>query len=226
MRIWLTRPWIFELGARFYAWFTAQNTWRESCARLVAHFPQARSADQKLLVLDLGCGPGVTAIEMARQRPAVRIIGLDLAPRMLREAQKYTQAAGLMGKIDYVLADATHLPFATHALDMITGHSFLYLVGDRRRVLAEAFRVLRKGGHYASMEPHGGGVHWRAVMVHYWRELRMLTAIMLWRPFSHLHGQLTRSNFRELLTAAGFKNFSYELTLHGLGIIGHGEKET
>src|SRR4051812_11777912 len=38
----LSRPWIFELGASFYAWFTAQHTWRESCARLVAHFPEAR----------------------------------------------------------------------------------------------------------------------------------------------------------------------------------------
>src|SRR5712692_764452 len=143
LRTFLTRPWIFELGAHFYAWFTAQDTWRESCARLVAHFPPARAPDRQLLVLDLGCGPGVTAIEMAQRRPDARIIGLDLAPRMLREAQRCTAAAGLSSAIDYVLADATALPFATDALDMICGHSFLYLVGDRRGVLAEAYRALR-----------------------------------------------------------------------------------
>ncbi len=223
IRTLFTRPWIFELGARFYAWFTAQHIWRESCAGLVAHFPAPR-ANRALLVLDLGCGPGVTAIEMAKRRPTARIIGLDLAPRMLDEAQRYTRAADLDGRIDYVLADATHLPFAGDALDVITGHSFLYLVRERESVLAEAYRVLRAGGHYASMEPHGGGVQWRKVLATYWRELRMMTAITLWRPFSHLHGQISAQKFADLLTGAGFKNFSSELVLHGLGIIGDGEK--
>src|SRR5437870_3966284 len=90
-----SRPWIFELGASFYAWFTAQDTWRESCARLVAHFPAPRAGAgtrpaPAVLVLDLGCGPGVTAIEMARARPDAHIIGLDLAPRMLDNARHYT----------------------------------------------------------------------------------------------------------------------------------------
>lgn len=219
----LTRPWIFELGARFYGWFTAQQTWRESCARLVAHFPP-RAPGKRLLVLDLGCGPGVTAIEMARRRPDARIIGLDLAPRMLSEAKRFTAAAGLTGEIDYVLANATQLPFATDALDLCTGHSFLYLVVDRKAVLAEAYRVLRAGGHYASMEPHAGGAHWREVLAQHGRELRMMIAIILWRPFSRLHGQLSAEHFRQLLTDAGFKHFTAEFTLHGLGIIGDAEK--
>src|SRR5207237_6386825 len=144
-RSFVTRPWLFELGAKFYAWFTAQHVWRESCARLVAHFPPAPAA-RPLLVLDLGCGPGVTAIEMAARRPDARIIGLDLAPRMLAEARRYTRDAGMTRQIDYVLADATRLPFGAGAVDMITGHSFLYLVRERRQVLAEAYRALRAAG--------------------------------------------------------------------------------
>ena len=225
-----SRPWIFELGASFYAWFTAQDTWRESCARLVAHFPAARDgagadpAPVTLLVLDLGCGPGVTAIEMARERPDAHIIGLDLAPRMLANARRYTAKTEVGAQIDYVLADATHLPFATDAFDVITGHSFLYLVGNRKGVLAEAFRVVRRGGRYASMEPHGGGADWRAVLRDYGRKLRMMTAIVLWRPFSMLHGQLRADNFRRLLEEAGFHHFRSETVLNGLGIIGEGEK--
>ena len=255
-----TRPWIFELGASFYAWFTAQDTWRESCARLVAHFPPARdgsgasfghageagneaahptSAEHRsvdgvdegsspaptaLLVLDLGCGPGVTAIEMARERPDAHIIGLDLAPRMLDNARHYTAKTEVAAQIEYVLADATHLPFATDAFDVITGHSFLYLVGNRKGVLAEAYRVVRQGGRYASMEPHGGGADWGAVLRDYGRKLRMMTAIVLWRPFSMLHGQLRADNFRRLLEEAGFHNFRSETVLNGLGIIGEGQK--
>lgn len=223
LRTLFTRPWIFELGARFYAWFTAQPVWRESCARLAGHFPPA-PAGRRLLVLDLGCGPGVSVIEMAARRPDACLVGLDLSPRMLSEARRHTRTAGLAGRIDYVLADAMHLPFAGGAVDMVTGHSFLYLVRERRRVLAEAARVLRPGGHYASMEPHGGGVHWHAALRAYRRELRMVTAIALWRPFSRLHGQLTARHFSELLAGAGLNHFSSELVLHGLGIIGDGEK--
>ena len=220
----LSRPWIFEIGATFYAWFTAQDTWRASCAQLVAHFPSVRPAGKQLLVLDLGCGPGVTAIELARRRPDSRIIGLDLAPRMLAEAGKFTTRAGLQHEIDYVQADATCLPFAENAFDVITGHSFLYLVGNRQAVLAEAYRVLRAGGRYASMEPHNGGTDWRAVIAEYGRQARMMTAIILWRPFSRLHGQLNPATFCALLEAAGFQQFTHELTLHGLGIIGDGVK--
>jgi ubiquinone/menaquinone biosynthesis C-methylase UbiE len=224
IRTLLTRPWIFELGASFYAWFTAQETWRASCARLVSHFPAPRAAGKPLLVLDLGCGPGVTVIEMARVRPEAQIIGLDLAPRMLDNARRYTAATEVGNQIDYVLADATHLPFSGDSIDVITGHSFLYLVGNRTGVLSEAYRVLRAGGRYASMEPHGGGADWRAVIRDYGRHLRMMTAIVLWRPFSLLHGQLRTANFKGLLEAAGFQKFRSETVLNGLGIIGEGEK--
>lgn len=217
-------PWLFELGAPIYNWFNAQGVWRESCARLAAHFPPADGAagPRTVRVLDLGCGPGNSAIEMARARPDAFLVGLDLAPTMLGLAQQETRRAHLTQTISYVLADATKLPFAQGTFDVTTGHSFLYLVSDRAGVLREAYRVLRRGGRWVSMEPRDGKTsNWLAK---HWKNVRFIVSVLLWRPYSKMHGRLDEYKFPETLERAGFKNTGTELAIEGLGIIGYGEK--
>lgn len=218
----MNRPWLFDLGAFLYGTMTAQKTWRSSCALLATHFPELNNA-RLLRVLDLGCGPGVSTITLAKACPGAMFVGLDLAPRMLREAKRYTARAVLTRRIDYVLADATHLPFADSSWDIITGHSFLYLISNRSGVLAEAYRVLKHGGIIASMEPHAGWVDMRGLL-HHWRDMRYLVSVSLWRLYSRLHVQFTSDSFQNLLTAGGFQKTATEITLDGLGIIGIGEK--
>lgn len=214
-------PWIFELGAPLYNWFNSQGVWLESCARLAAYFPPPGNP-RPVRVLDLGCGPGNTAIEMARVRPDVRIVGLDLAPTMLDLARAETRRANLTPHISYVLADATKLPFSENTFDVTTGHSFLYLVGDRAGVLREAYRVLRQGGRWVSMEPRDGETSgW---LKKHWTNVRFMVSVLLWRPYSKMHGRFDEKKFPDTLARAGFKNNNTELAIEGLGIIGYGEK--
>lgn len=214
-------PWLFELGAPIYNWFNSQAIWRESCARLAAYFPKTAAASP-LRVLDLGCGPGNTAIEMARVRRDAFIVGLDLAPTMLEIAQKETRRANLTQNISYVLADATVLPFAYDVFDATTGHSFLYLVPNRAGVLHEAYRVLRRGGRWVSMEPRDGKTgNW---VRKNWRNVRFMVSVILWRPYSKMHGRLDEQKFPAALASAGFKNTGTAPAIEGLGIIGYGEK--
>lgn len=215
-------PWIFELGAPIYNWFNAQGVWRESCRRLAAYFPP-NAPNKRTRVLDLGCGPGNTAIEMARVRPDAFLVGLDLAPKMLSLAQMETKRERLTKNISYVLADATALPFPSDTFDVTTGHSFLYLVSDRAQVLREAFRVLRRGGRWVSMEPRDGKTeNWIAK---HWTNVRFMVSVLLWRPYSKMHGRLDEQKFPAALANAGFQNNGTELAIEGLGIIGFGEKE-
>ncbi len=223
MRI-LGRPWLFELGAGFYAWFTANRLWRQSCGFLATFFPKP-NGHQPMRVLDLGCGPGVTALTLAEVRPDVHYIGLDLAPRMVRIAHDKTLHSPAVQSISYVVADATALPFSSDAFDATTGHSFLYLVPDRAGVLEEAYRVLRRGGRYISMEPRDGETR-RGALRRHWHDLRYMVSVLLWRPYSKYHGRLDEKSFPQTLERAGFEETGTAPVLDGLGIVGYGEKKS
>src|SRR5919198_630769 len=83
--------WLFNLGADLYSWFTDQAVWRASCARLASRLSDLESP----WIADLGCGPGVSTFQLARRLPGARLVGLDIAPRMLRQARRRRRTSGL-----------------------------------------------------------------------------------------------------------------------------------
>ena len=211
--------WVFNLGAEVYGWFTAQPVWRASCARLAARLP----AGDRIRVADLGCGPGVSTVELARLRPRATLIGMDVAPRMLAEARRRLAAARSPLRVRWVRGDATRLPFATASLDALTGHSFLYLLPDRAAALAEMRRVLRGGGRVVLMEPSSRPATLRGVL-RLSRNPRHLLSVSLWRPFSRLHGRFSAASLAATLEQAGFLDCHVEETLGGLGLLAWADK--
>ena len=217
----LGSSWLFNLGADVYGWFTAQPAWRASCARMATHLPLGDG----LRVADLGCGPGVSTIELARLRPGGLLFGLDLAPRMQAQARRWLARARLPpgGRVRWVLGDVTRLPLATGSLDALTGHSFLYLLPDRPAALAEMLRVLRDGGRLVLMEPNRRAATPRGVL-RVSRDPRHLLAVSLWRPFSRIHGRFSAASLAATLEGAGFVGCGVEETLGGLGLLAWAEK--
>jgi ubiquinone/menaquinone biosynthesis C-methylase UbiE len=213
--------WLFDVFAGFYAWFTAQTAWRTSCGWLASYLPQGR-----VVVLDVGCGPGVSTFEMARRRPDAQYVGLDRAPRMLAEARRRQARAGLAGwRISWLRGDAGRLPFASASLDAVTGHSLLYLLGEptRSHALLEMLRVLRPGGRLVLMEPSARGVSPRQVL-RVSADPRHLVSVVLWRPFSRLHLRYTPASLQHTLERAGFVQTRVEEVLGGLGLMACAEK--
>ena len=68
-----------------------------------------------LQILDLGAGTAQIPIELARRALYTHITAVDAAASMLALARANIAAANLTDRIDLILADAKHLPFADNA---------------------------------------------------------------------------------------------------------------
>jgi SAM-dependent methyltransferase len=223
------RTLIFNLGAVPYAYYTAQDAWRHSCGSLVRYFPPPATpqggGEAVVRVVDLGCGPGVTAIAMAQRCPAAEVTGVDIAPAMIRQAGRARRKAApdVARRVRFLQADATRLPFDDGSIDAVTGHSFLYMLADRPAVLAEARRILRPGGRAIFMEPHAGHIS-LATMIRYNHDFRFVVSVALWRLFSGAHVRYTGPSLLAELSRAGLRPLASQDVLGGMGVAGAAER--
>ncbi len=98
--------------------------------------------------LDLGTGPGYVARVVAQRRPALRMVGLDLALHMVQRAKSQASQAGLDGRQLWPQADGHRLPFADDCFDLVISSYALHHWRDPLRILNEMARVLKPGGRY------------------------------------------------------------------------------
>jgi ubiquinone/menaquinone biosynthesis C-methylase UbiE len=99
----------------------------------------------KPCLLDVGCGTGRTLHQIATTHPDLRLFGVDLSPYYLLVAREVLTD---FPNVSLVTENGEYLPFLDGCFDIVTS---VYLFHElpqaaRRRVIAEAYRVLRPGG--------------------------------------------------------------------------------
>ncbi|MHB8416776.1 MAG: class I SAM-dependent methyltransferase [Myxococcales bacterium] len=221
----MSRPpprWAFELLARPYEVLVFQRAWREHSRRMLEGLPPR--GDCPRLVLDAGCGPGVSALAMRAAAPGDRFVGFDISWQMLARASARRRAEGVPPEeLPLLRGDVTRLPLASGRFDAITGHSFLYLLPDQPAALAELRRVLRPGGRLVLLEP-AAGPQLAPLIRSLGHGLRFAVSMACWRAVSRGVGQFTPARLHDALADAGFGGVSVASTLGGLGLLAVAER--
>jgi ubiquinone/menaquinone biosynthesis methyltransferase len=115
-------------------------------ARWKRHLVTSAGKVRDLAALDLACGTGDIAFELARH--GARVVGLDITPRMVEIARSKRKAGGPA----LMVGDMMALPVADQQFDVVTTGYGLRNVPDLRGALRETARVLRPGGLLLSLD--------------------------------------------------------------------------
>jgi ubiquinone/menaquinone biosynthesis C-methylase UbiE len=95
-------------------------------------------------VLDIGCGMGTDAIEVAERVPEGHVTGVDFSESLIAEAIRRTQGRNL--PVTFLTGDAQSLELPDHSFDAVRTERMLMHVPDAEKALKEMARVLRSGG--------------------------------------------------------------------------------
>ena len=111
-------------------------------------------------LLDIGCGNGALAIEAAKKYPKARIVGIDYWggnwEYSKESCEKNAQIAGVAERTSFQKASAAKLPFADEYFDAVVSNFVFHEVQDvrdKKVLIKEALRVLKKGGVFMFQDP-------------------------------------------------------------------------
>jgi ubiquinone/menaquinone biosynthesis C-methylase UbiE len=108
--------------------------------------PQLIDLSHNSFVLELGCGSGGYALNLA-ERVGCRLVGLDINAPGVRNANQLALTRGLAPQVRFEECDVSkNLPFDDQTFDAVFSNDVLCHLPGRIEVLGEMFRVLKPGG--------------------------------------------------------------------------------
>lgn len=157
------------------------------CARLdslVALYPGE-------VLLDIGSGPGLETISLARRVDPARAFGLDPVPRMVQVASENARRSGV-ANVTFLNGSMEDIPLEDESVDVVVSNCVINLSTDKKRAMSEMMRVLRPGGRVAVAD-----IVWLGTP-----PARVRASAQAWA--SCIGGALEADEYPELLAEAGF----------------------
>ena len=209
---------MFDAIAGRYDLMNTVMTWGQE-PRLVRHTVARANIPAGARVLDLATGTGDLAFEILKQHPDATVVGADIAPEMMEVGR--AREGG--DRVEWVVADATDLPFEDASFHSVTHGYLLRNVADIPKALEEQFRVLRPGGWVAALEtspaPDNVIKPFSSFYIH--RIMPRIAKLIADKPEAYEYLSSSTRAFHapeevaDLFAAAGFVNIGHETHMFG-----------
>lgn len=142
---------LFEQFAWLYI-FCREKLFRDDTARMIRALWTNGQPAAGEKIIELGCGPGFYSCKLAERFREISVLGVDRSPSQLKWAREKRNALGLNNcrfRSDNVL----ELSHPNDSFDVLVASRLFTVLPNRRRAVAEMYRVLRPGGRCFVAEP-------------------------------------------------------------------------
>jgi SAM-dependent methyltransferase len=108
----------------------------------------SKYAEDKV-VLDVASGAGYGSLYLAKIGKARKVFGVDYDKRAIEYSKRYYNSK----KIDFMISDATNLPFKNE-FDLIVSFETIEHINNYKKFISECYRCLNPGGHLVISTPN------------------------------------------------------------------------
>jgi ubiquinone/menaquinone biosynthesis C-methylase UbiE len=139
----LNGGWRYDLMGWFVDTFLFRGQWRELRKKTMS-LARIQAGEQ---VLDVGCGTGTLALEVARRVGSIgRVVGVDPSSEQIAHAR--SKATRRNVPVEFQIGVIEQLPFPDQTFDVVLSTLMMHHVpaSVKRQGLAEITRVLKPGG--------------------------------------------------------------------------------
>ena len=182
-------------------------------------------------LLDVAGGTGDIAFRALRAGgPNARVTVADISPEMVGEGRKRAEAEGLAGRCVFTVGNAEALAFPDRSFDAYTIAFGIRNVTHIDWALAEAYRVLKPGGHFLCLEFSQVGVPLldKIYDAYSFTVIPAVGKVVTGdgHPYRYLVESIRtfpkQDDFKAMIEAAGFENVTYRNFTGGVAAIHSG----
>jgi ubiquinone/menaquinone biosynthesis C-methylase UbiE len=113
--------------------------------RVSGLLPAGVEPEAGMRVLDIGCGPGGWALEVAKAYPQIEVTGIDISVPMIEYAQSIAAAAGVENAT-YQVMNFNELQFQEGLFDLVNARIVQWFLREQRTIVTAWSRCIKPGG--------------------------------------------------------------------------------
>jgi len=176
-------------------------------------------------IVDVGCGPGYLLELIAKEYPAITLVGVDISKEMTERAKTNLESLGLRERAEFKQGPADHLPFEDRTQDFVVSTFSLHHWSDPKLAFNEIHRVLKPGGQMLTLDLRRDArqmflwLMWFAQNVAF-RIIGLNALRRINEPIGSLLASYTLQEIIEMMSKSDFSNWQIEAKLGWIYLYG------